>query len=109
MRLFLTGMLLVQLSIGNLAMAAGEKSLIEQLPSPTEQCAWWNTTNPSNCTLTDQSIPGNNDPWATGNNDPTWNYNGPDNGAWGGTDPNSPFSSGNWGGGSYTTPKLTFL
>jgi hypothetical protein len=106
MRLFLAGILFIQFSVGNLALAA-DRSLINQLPNPGDKCAWWNTTNTASCT--DQTSLVNSNPWEIGDDDPTWNYNGPDNGQWGGIDPNSPFSNGNWGGGTYTAPKLTFL
>jgi len=106
--LFLASTLFIQLGVAH-ADTQNWKPLLDQLPSANDKCAWWNTTSPNNCNPTDNSQPGNNDPWSLGGDDPLWNTNGPDNGNWGGTDPNSPFSSGNWGGGDYSTPKLTFL
>jgi len=105
--LFLVAILSVQLSVGTAlatAKAANVQSspLIDQL-NPTDKCAWWNTSNPAECTASTISIPMNTDPWGLGDDDPSWNYNGPGNGNWGEDDPNSPFSTGNWGGGTPST------
>ena len=105
MRLFLAGILFIQFSVGNLALAA-DRTLINQLPNPSDKCAWWNTTNTASCT--DQTSALNSNPWEIGDDDPTWNYNGPDNGAWGGIDPNSPFSNGKLGWRNLHRTKINF-
>jgi hypothetical protein len=97
-------------------------SLIDQL-DPNDACAWWNTTNPDNCTGGSTSGPtgpvsitggtgiststgsGNADTWNWAG-DPAWN-SGSDNGIYN----SDPYSSGGTfgGGGMYSPPQMGFL
>jgi hypothetical protein len=101
----LTGVLFLQFSVGNLVYSERAQADVQKLSgligdlNPNDPCAWWNTTNPSNCT---QGNANNNSPtsstnpdpwnWGSGNDDPIWNQTGPGNGSW--DDPTGTFSSG---------------